>query len=173
MNDWWGTSVYSVDYQGNHRRDYGGGWDIQFEGGWLILTSFHTDVRPESLRVIDRNDRLVLDMDQYDVWSTELVGDALYYVHLVNSPFASSLIERLQQVTRPEDGVDIEILRVDPDNSVTVIGTLHSEYPYVPCWITDGVLAVTEDKQDGSERLTTSYYDLQTLEPILPPDQKN
>ena len=80
-DDWWaGLNVYSVDYRNQDLQDLGGGrQDVSCKDGWILLETHRTDVAMVTLRVIDRDDRLVVD--EAASWGGAVVDGCVWYIY--------------------------------------------------------------------------------------------
>lgn len=153
VEDWWGWEVYSVDYSGSQRQELGEFWDPSFDCGWLVLYGFRSDVSPTELRVIDRNDRIVIDEERGCVWDGEFVGESFEYLMIEDYP------DNPWETERPE-GWTTNLIRLDPDGTQTVLKSFLAETFYSPASIYEGVIIFME---------TNEFYDLYTLEPVPNP----
>lgn len=140
--DWWGLDVYSTDYQGGGRKDLGTAWDPEFHDGWLFLYGFRSDVSPTELRIIDRNDKIVLDELKGAVWSGAIINGSFYYVWIKDIP------ENWEEQYHMTD-VTYQVIRLDPDNSSTVLTSFYFDSFYHPAFITDDG-KVNFYEEDGS-----------------------
>ncbi len=142
-----GYNCYSVDYRNQNLKEYGyyvlmldrGRWDgmgAYMEGG----------IETRHLTVIDRNENVIVDVPER--WSHALIDGSLYYI--------SAVFEEGSYPSR------CEVYRMDPDGSITKIGTIDEamEYYFID-WDTREIVA--RSWSEGSER--ERRYDLFTLEP--------
>ena len=125
--DWWGRNVYSVDRQGQSTVELGDGQGVRFEGGWLFLESFRTDVRAFTLRVIDRYDRTVVDVKE--CWDYVLLDGSCYFIYAAGMQDPEAL-DALPEAERREalEHMRYDLCRLDPDGTVTVLGSLERSY---------------------------------------------
>lgn len=126
-DDWWGQNVYSINYRGLDLRDLGTGLGVTFRDGWLILDSFRTDVSPVSLRIIDRNDQTVVDVKE--CWSWAEADGSCWYIY----PPALQDTEALDAMSQDEraallENLRYDLCRLDPDGSITVVGSVERDY---------------------------------------------
>ena len=155
--DWWGYDVYSVDYANGDPRSYGEDWETSFEGGWLILLGFRSDVSSTELIVIDRNDEIVFEEENGAVWDTVVVDESLYFIYIEDAPdFASYYASDFNE----DDVWTYDLIRIDPDGTQTVCKSFENMPLYSPAFFFDGVLTFMEQDE---------YYDLQTLQPVENP----
>ena len=155
VEDWWGYNIYSVDYQGQNRTEYGPDWDPMFDGGWLLLYGFRSDVSATELRVIDRDDMLLVDLD--NVWDGVVAEDGCYYF-----VYGGELPEDIGEWFTEHDERDVEfqILKLTPDGQFSIHGSLYFNTYYQPCFINFTTVGFPQ---------VGEYYDLYTLEPVDAP----
>ena len=155
VEDWWGYNVYSVDYRGENRVEYGGAWDPMFDGGWLILYGFRSDVSATELRVIDRDDMLVVDLE--NVWDGIVAEDGCFYF-----VYGGELPEEIGEwfAEHEERDVEFKVLKLTPEGDFSVHGSLFFKRYYEPCFINFTTIGFPEAGE---------YYDLYTLEPTEEP----
>lgn len=103
-------------------------------------------IETRHLTVIDRNENVIVDVPER--WSHALIDGSLYYI--------SAVFEEGSYPSR------CEVYRMDPDGSITKIGTIDEamEYYFID-WDTREIVA--RSWSEGSER--ERRYDLFTLEP--------
>lgn len=142
-DDWWGLDVYSVDHKGKDRQELGQYWDPEFEGGWLFLMGFRSDVSPTELRIIDRNDKIIFDDSRGSVWSGMMFGESFYFT------FIKDLPESWEEQYAMTD-VTYQVLRLDPDNSINQLSSFHFDSFYHPAFISDdGTVNFYSEDGDG------------------------
>lgn len=153
--DWWGVNVYSVDYQGRDRKEFGEAWDPLFEGGWLILLGFRSDVSPTELLLIDRYDEIVAEDQTGAVWDAVTLDESVYYVAVEDFPGAAAYDES-------EGGRNYELVRADADGTVTVLKVFENRASaYSPAFFMGDVLCFYTENE---------FYDVRTLEPTTDPN---
>ena len=147
--DWWGVNVYSVDHAGQSRKEYGEAWDPFFEGGWLLLFGFRSDVSPTELLIIDRRDETVVEELNGVVWDGKCFNGSFYYIYISDAP--ESIEDQLAMTD-----VTYEIIRLDPDNTSTVVYTQQFDSFYHPAPFGEDGTASFYDESFGN----TTTYDL-------------
>ena len=154
VEDWWGVNVYSVDYQGGNRAEYGSAWDPSFENGWLLLLGFRSDVSPTELLLIDRNDQTAAFDDTGAVWDAAVVGRSVYYLYVENMPESWPYED-------PAEGWNVDLVCVDANSDCAVLKVFGGQpTAYSPAFFNGSVICFYE---------TNEYYDLFTLEPTTRP----
>ena len=154
--NWWGYVVYSVDHSGGMREALGGAWDPVFQNGWLALFGFRSDVSPTELRLIDRDDRIVCDYTNGEIWDGTVYDEFFFFIQIENAPDWSTF-------NYSDTGSwNYDLVRVDPDGTVTVVKVFPGlPVPYSPAFIQNGVICFYDLDQ---------YYDLITLQPTSRPN---
>ena len=155
VEDWWGYNIYSVDYQGKNKTEYGEAWDPMFDGGWLILYGFRSDVSATELRVIDRDDMVAVDLE--NVWDGVVAEDGAFYFI-----YGGELPEEISEWFEEHENRDVEfkVLRLSPEGDFSIHGSLYFNRYYEPCFINFTTIGFPEADE---------YYDLFTLEPVEAP----
>lgn len=76
--EWWGVEVTSCTHTGEDVRSEMQGCEAFYEGGYIVLMSFRTDVSPHNVTVIDSHDDvLVADAA---AWDAAVYDGAVYYL---------------------------------------------------------------------------------------------
>ena len=148
---WWGLTVFSVNYQGGDRQELGSLWDPYFGDGWVVLRSFASDVRPNSAKIFNRNDELVVEEPKERVWAVAAVDGSLYRIHVKEYPKEGGDSEWSE-----------ELIRQDPDGTQTVLMQFPVSGDYdgygIEANIYNGVICFGDPSGD--------LYDLYTLEAL-------
>ena len=155
IEDWWGVDVYSVDYQGGNRQEFGSAWEPSFEDGWLVLLGFRSDVSPTEMMLISPFDEVVAQDQTGAVWDATVYGDAAYYIFIRNldeDPWA-----------REEAGETwtFSVIEVDSAGGWTEIGAFDGmPHYYSPAFFNGNVICFYD---------LDEYYDLLTMQPTEKP----
>lgn len=142
-----GYNCYSVDYRNQNLKEYGYYVLMLDRGRWDGMGAYmEGSIETRHLTVIDRNENVIVDVPER--WSHALIDGSLYYI--------SAVFEEGSYPSR------CEVYRMDPDGSITKIGTIDEamEYYFID-WDTREIVA--RSWSEGSER--ERRYDLFTLEP--------
>lgn len=176
--NWWGVNVYSVDYHNENRIDWEDAQEVYFGGGWLQMESFRTDVRGFTLHVIDRNDQLVVNEDaEQSCWGGTVVDGSLYYVVNQYAKWLFNLSDAERDAVSDEERdekskhAQCDLLRLDPDGTVTTVGAVEGNGYYTEFWIDaerreliyQGPLAGDDIPEEAYGWYLTTRYDLDTL----------
>ncbi len=119
-----GFNIFSVDYHNQGRTEHSDGLtQDRFQNGWLILEGHHTDVSAVSMRVIDRNNKMVLDVNE--CWDGKVVDGSFYYIYAPDSP-DSEAWDAMSDEKRDEmmANMQYDVCRLDPDGSITKLGSI-------------------------------------------------
>lgn len=154
--DWWGVDVYSVDYSGGDRQELGSAWDPYFEGGWLVLLGFRSDVSSTEMLLINRYDEIVAEDQTGAVWDATVLDEAVYYV----------AVEDLGADPWSRDDMDgkwkFDLVRADPDGALTVLKVFENRQSFAnPATFMGDVLCFYMEGE---------FYDVRTLEPTTDPN---
>ncbi len=176
--NWWGVNVYSVDYHNENRIDWEDAQEVYFGGGWLQMESYRSDVRGFTLHVIDRNDQLVVNEDaDQSCWGGTVVDGSLYYVvnqyakWLFNLSDAERSAISEAEFEEKSKHAQCDLLRLDPDGTVTTVGSVECNGYYTEFWIDaerreliyQGPLAGDDIPEEAYGWHLTTRYDLDTL----------
>ena len=120
------TGVYSVNYQNTDRTEIAQYRELTCEDGWIILRDSADDVASAQI-VIDRSDRKVLDLAKCR--NGAVVDGSYYYIYAPAEQDADAL-NALSEEARNElyRHMQYEVCKLDPDGTVTKIGTIESDY---------------------------------------------
>lgn len=142
-----GYNCYSVDYRNQNLKEYGYYVLMLDRGRWDGMGAYmEGSIETRHLTVIDRNENVIVDVPER--WSHALIDGSLYYI--------SAVFEEGSYPSR------CEVYRMDPDGSITKIGTIDEamEYYFID-WDTREIVARSWSEDSERER----RYDLFTLEP--------
>ena len=123
--------VYSVDYQNRDEKllmeeraeEYDQGeMQVYFRDGFLVLETDQSDVGARQLRVIDRNDQIIADVQRG--WG-EVVDDSFYFIYAPDLQEYAAWLETADEEARQH--VRYELCRIDHDGSRTEIGSVDGE----------------------------------------------
>lgn len=174
VEDWWGVNVYSVDYHNENRIDWADAQEVYCGGGWIRMETFRSDVRGFALRVIDRNDQLVVNEEaKQTCWGDAVVDGNLYYVvdQFMKRYYSLSEEERNAISQEAFEGNrQFDLCRVSPDGSITTVGSIEAG-AYAYFWINaeqrelicEGSINVADVPEELLDHIYVSYYDLDTL----------
>ena len=163
VEDWWGENVYSVNYQNGGRTDIANAQAYSFANGLLVLETFRSDVQPFTLQVFDSSDCKVADYNF--CWHATFVDGSLYFIYMPELQKYSKLEAMPEEFRNVDVTLSYTVCRVDPDGSVTELGTIQQNYPNGwnanSSWIdSEGIIGI------GNSVGEADYYDLFTLESI-------
>ncbi len=117
----------------------------------MVLRSFASDVRPNSAKIFNRNDELVVEEPKERVWAVAAVDGSLYRIHVKEYPKEGGDSEWSE-----------ELIRQDPDGTQTVLMQLPVSGDYdgygIEANIYNGVIWFGDPSGD--------LYDLYTLEAL-------
>lgn len=85
---WWGRNVFSYSTRGGDYQLHGEGVEITQQDGYILLTSYRSDVSPKYVSVIDLADNLLVS-DVY-AWDAAICDGAVYYCGLDYDAFWDS-----------------------------------------------------------------------------------
>lgn len=73
----WGKDVFSCSVYGGDYQMLEGAWDLRYQDGIILMTSYHSDVSPIRITAIDSEDRTFIS----DVWAWDatICNGAVYY----------------------------------------------------------------------------------------------
>ena len=110
--DWWGCEVLAYDWEGNLIQSYGDGWDVWMEEGYLILSTFRSDVSPVRSTVIAPNGQVLME-DALN-WGIRYLEGAVWYLRLATEEYVY------------DQPYDLELWRLDGagNRRVATLGTL-------------------------------------------------
>lgn len=162
--------VYSVDYQNRDEKllmeeraeEYDRGeMQVNFRDGFLVLEADQRDVGARQLRVIDRNDQIIADVQRG--WG-EVVDDSFYFIYAPDLQEYAAWLETADEEARQH--VRYELCRVDLDGSRTEIGSIDGEagsYFYIN---TDAKEIIGQFPFDAEpDEYNQIHLDLFTLQP--------
>lgn len=86
--NWWGVTVYALGKSDLARTDFGSSWNAYYKSGYVILTSFRSDVSPSKLKVIDQDDRV--PVSDVTVWTVSGLDGYVYYFTADYDAYANS-----------------------------------------------------------------------------------
>lgn len=156
VEDWWGLNVYSVDWQGQDRQEFGSAWDPFFEEGWLRLMGFRTDVSSTELLLINYNDEIVYeDTDLGAVWDAVVLDGSVYFVTVEDlGPEPWSAPAR-------EGGWNYDLFRADVDGTITLLKVFEGQQNfYTAAFFIGDVLCIYE---------SDLFFNVRTMEPTTDP----
>ena len=162
--------VYSVDYQNRDEKllmeeraeEYDRGeMQVYFRDGFLVLEADQRDVGARQLRVIDRNDQIIADVQRG--WG-EVVDDSFYFIYAPDLQEYAAWLETADEEARQH--VRYDLCRIDHDGSRTEIGSIDGEarsYFYIN---TDAKEIIGQFPFDAEpDEYNQIHLDLFTLQP--------
>lgn len=135
--DWWGCEVLAYDWEGNLLQSYGDGWDVYMREGYLILSTFRSDVSPMRSTVIAPDGQILME----DVlnWGIRYQEGAVWYLRLATEEYVY------------DQPYDLELWRLDGagNRRIATLGTLTGS-----------------DSAGFNGNLATVYYGVNSMEEI-------
>ena len=155
-----GLNVYSVDYQGRDRQELAQNRDVVCRDGWILLQQTRTDVSMCALRIIDRKDQTLVDLNQS--WGGAVVEGRCWYLYAPRLEDSEAL-EALSPEERDKlfRNMPYDVCRLDRDGQITVTGTLVRNYYSAAFQIDPETRTI---RQGFGSPL--AVLDLYTLEPV-------
>lgn len=99
--DWWGYTVSAYSHSGTILRSYGSNLDPEMQDGYLILSSYRSDVRPQSVTVIqaDTQKTVYETSDTILSWDVQIIDGAVYSLEIEDFFNDQSASMKLQRIT--------------------------------------------------------------------------
>lgn len=122
-----GLDVYSVDYQNQDRKELAQNQEILCKDGWIILEDHRTDVGMTALKVIDRSDRIVLELNRS--WGGAVVDGCCWYIYAPSLEDWDAISE-LSEEERDAlfQNMRYDVCRIQRDGEITLVGSMETPY---------------------------------------------